>query len=170
MKEKSRALVNEFLDTIPFEYRSIFNELAEYAAALGYSPRRTKTKHFSIDFAKSKIKKTIMKFEDHDNGITSQVPGLRFKFYANKTYADIFGEGIKRVIEEFGGRYTGCYGCGRCKADLEGYTYLYPDGRSVFRCGSELIAIHNWNEGYLEEMKNLLKTQDEYWLSKASAL
>ncbi len=98
MKEKSRTLVNEFLKTIPFEYRSLFNELAEYAAALGYSPRRTKTKHFSIDFAKSKLKKTIMKFEDHDNGIPSRIPGLRLKFYANKTYTDIFGDAIPVVM------------------------------------------------------------------------
>lgn len=170
MNEKSRILLNEFLDAIPLKHRIMFNELAEYADNLGYIPKRTKTKNFSIDFSKSKVKKTIMKFEDHDNGIPSRVPGLRLKFYANKTYSDIFEEGIKRVIEAFEGRYTGCYGCGRCKGDLEGYTYRYPDGRSVFRCGSELIAIQNWHDGYLEEIKQLLKAQDKFWINKASAL
>ncbi len=165
MKEKSRMLIDEFLEAIPIEYRVMMNELAEYADTLGYVAKRTRTKHLSIDFSKNKVKRTIIKFEDHDNAITSREPGLRLKFYASKTYSDVFKDGIQRVIEAFDGRYTGCYGCGRCNAVLEGYSYEYPDGKKVFRCGNELIAIYNWNDKNIPEIKELLKTQDEFWIN-----
>lgn len=111
-----------------------------------------------------------MKLENHENGTPTGMPGIRLKFYANKTYSHIFEEGIKRVIEEFDGRYTGCYGCGRCKGDLEGYVYHYANGRDVFRCGSELIAIQNCTPENLDEIKHLMKTQDHYWMKGEKAL
>ncbi|WP_166429830.1 hypothetical protein [Lacrimispora aerotolerans] len=49
-----------------------------------------------------------MDFEDHDNGIPSRPPGLKLKFYADQSYSDIFRQGMKRMIEEFEGRSTGC--------------------------------------------------------------
>ena len=75
--------------------------------------------------------------------------------------------GIKNVIEAFNGRYTGCYGCGRCKDGLKGYTYVYPDGKTVFRCGGELIRIPAvLNSNYVDEIKKMMKTQDEFWVKK----
>jgi len=169
MKEKSKLLIDEFLEAIPAQYHAIFSELAEYADALGYTPKRNKTKQLSFDFVKSKVKKTVMKMEVHDNSIESRPPGLRFKFYASDDYSNIFKDGIKRVIEEFEGKYTGCYGCGQCNGS-EGYTYVYPDGKRIFRCGTELIAVYNWNEGHLDEMKRLLKVQDDFWMNRINAV
>ena len=165
MKEKSKLMIDEFLQTIPAEYHEVFSELAEYADNLGYTPKKNKTKHLSIDFSKNKIKRTIMKIETHDNGTKSNPPGLRLKFYANDNYSNLFQDGIKRVIEAFDGRYTGCYGCGFCKDGTEGYTYIYPDGKKVFRCGRELIAVYGFNEKHLDEMKRLMKVQDDFWVS-----
>lgn len=42
------------------------------------------------------------------------VPGLRLQFFAATEYTEIFERGIKNVIEDFDGKYTGCYGCGKC--------------------------------------------------------
>lgn len=166
MKEKNRLLIDEFLSVIPAEYRNMLNDLAVFADSLGYTPKRNKVSLFSIDFSKSKIKRTIMKFEECNPKISTGIPKPRLKFYANAVYSDVFKDGIKSVIEEFDGKYTGCYGCGRCKDGLEGYTYLYPDGRKIFRCGSELIPIPNWYNVHLDEWKRLIKTQDDFWLSK----
>lgn len=166
MKEKSRLLINDFLVIIPAEYREPLNDLAEFADNLGYTPKRNKVSLFSIDFSKSKIKRTIMKFEECNPKTSSGIPQLRLKFYANTIYSDVFKDSIKSVIEAFDGKYTGCYGCGRCKDGLEGYVYLYPDGRKIFRCGAELIPIQNWHNGHLDEIKQLIKTQDDFWLSK----
>lgn len=64
MKEKCRLLIDDFLAVIPAEYREMVNDLAEFADRLGYTPRRNKVSLFSIDFYKSKIKRTIMKLEE----------------------------------------------------------------------------------------------------------
>ncbi len=166
MKDKERLLLDEFLQVIPTKFNDILNELAVYACDLGYTPKRNKVSLFSIDFSKSKIKRTIMKLEQATPKTFSDIPGIRLKFYASDTYSDIFKDSIKQVIEAFGGKYTGCYGCGRCKDGLEGYTYLYPDGKKIFRCGFELITVHDWNSSHIDEMKILLKTQDVFWMKK----
>ena len=167
MNEKNRVLINEFLDAVPIEYKEIFNELAEYAIQLGYTPKRTTTKNFGIDFSKRKVRKTIMKFEDHDNGIPSRNPGLRLRYYASSNYSEIFKNGVKRVIEEKGGKNTGCRRCGDCKGKLEGYIYTYPNGKNVFRCGpDQMIEIYDFGMADVPEIKSLLKTQDEHLINK----
>jgi hypothetical protein len=148
----------------------MFQELAEYAISLGYTPKKTTSKDFVLDFSKSKVKRTIMKLEIHDNAKKENPPGLRLKFFANKEYSDIFQRGIQRVIEEYDGRYTGCYGCGKCKGHLDGYTYIYPDGKRVFRCGGELIAIHGFGLHNVSEIKNLIKVQDEFFMEKLTCI
>lgn len=163
MDEKSMLLLNSFLLELPERYREIFRELGEYAISLGYRPKRTKSKDFTLDFSKNKVKRTILKMEVHDNGQKSNSPGLRLKFYATEAYSKIFRDGVQTVIEEFNGKYTGCYGCGRCKGKLEGYIFTYPDGKEVFRCGNELIAIHDFDAHDIPEIKALLKTQDEFF-------
>ena len=166
MKENCRLLIDNFLAVIPAEYREMVNDLAEFSDSLGYTPKRNKVSLFSIDFSKSKIKRTVMKIEECDPKISSGIPQLRLKFYANTIYSDVFKDSIKSVIEKFDGKYTGCYGCGRCKDEPEGYVYLYPDGRKIFRCGGELIPIQKWYEGHIDEIKQLIKTQDDFWLNK----
>lgn len=164
VSEKITQLLNDFISDLPEGYQEMFRDIAEYSISLGYTPKKTKSKDFALDFSKSKVKRTIMKMEVHDNAIKMNGPGLRLKFYANKDYSDIFKQGIQRVIEEFNGKYTGCYGCGRCKGELEGYTYIYSDGKKVFRCGGELIAIHNFSQKNISEIKMLIKEQDEFFM------
>ncbi|MDF2984549.1 MAG: hypothetical protein K0R50_59 [Eubacterium sp.] len=112
VNEKSNQLLSSFISDLPENFRDIFKEIAEYSISLGYLPKRTKSKDFAIEFSKSKVKRTILKMVLH-NDIMKHGPELRLKFYANKDYSDIFKQGIQTVIEEFGGKYTGCYGCGR---------------------------------------------------------
>jgi hypothetical protein len=166
MNEKTTQLLQDFIAELPQDYQALFQGLADYAISLGYTPKKTKSKDLALDFSKSKVKRTIMKLEVHDNAIKTNAPGLRLKFFANTEYSDIFQRGIQRVIEEFNGRYTGCYGCGKCKGQLEGYTYIYPDGKKVFRCGGELISIHGFGVYNVLEIKNLIKVQDEFFMKK----
>lgn len=163
ISEKSKQVLETFLVNLPESSREMFREIAEFAIDLGYLPKKTKSKDYVIDFIKNKVKRTVLKLEVHDNGIKTNGPGIRMKFYATAEYSDIFRNGVKRVIEEFGGKYTGCYGCGKCKYELEGYTYVYDDGKKVFRCGNELIAITGIGEQHIPEIKELLKTQDSFF-------
>jgi hypothetical protein len=170
INEKTSQLLKSFISELPESYREMFQDIAEYAISLGYTPKKTKSKDFVLDFSKSKVKRTIMKLEIHDNAIKKNGPGLRLKFYANEDFSDIFKQGIQKVIEEFNGKYTGCYGCGKCKGELEGYTFIYPEGRKVFRCGGELIALHNFSSKNISEIKKLIKVQDEFFMGKISGL
>ncbi|GFZ33305.1 hypothetical protein CSC2_38310 [Clostridium zeae] len=171
MNEKQRSILNELLSYIDLKYNSMFLDLAEYAISLGYTPVRNKTSDVSIDFRKNKFKKTILKMEVNEqkhNGYKfgeRNIPGLRLRFFAVKEYSDIFSNGIQNVIEEYDGRYTGCYGCGRCDGS-EGYNFIYPDGRKVYRCGSELISIFDFTEKHIPEIKELLRIQDAYYVEK----
>jgi hypothetical protein len=171
MNEKHQKLMNEFTERINSSYHEMFLELANHAVSLGYSPIRNKTKDFSIDFRNNKLKRTIMKMEEkeqkHDGYQYGErdIPGLRLKYFASIDYSDIFKQGIRNVIEEFEGRYTGCYGCGRCKGKLQGYTYIYSDDRKVFRCGSELISVYNFTYNNIKEMKELMTNQANYYAS-----
>lgn len=171
MKEKYTAILDELFSKIDNNYSAMFQELAEYAINLGYNPIRNKTHDVTIDFRKNKIKKSIMKMEvseqKHDGYAYCErnIPGLRLRFFAAKDYSDIFQRGIQRVIEGFDGKYTGCYGCGRCDGS-EGYTYIYPNGKQVFRCGSELISIFDFDEKNMPEIKTMLKTQADYYVAR----
>lgn len=157
-RERYEQLIGEFVDTLPPKDQTVYRAIAIYALDLGYRPKRTKSQTFTLDFTSSKVKKTLMKMISHDEG-----PEFRLKFYANSEYSEKFRAGIKHVIEEFGGKYTGCYGCGRCPEHPEGYTYTYSDGKKVFRCGFELIPVQGITMEDLPEIELLMATQDEYF-------
>jgi hypothetical protein len=169
MNDKHKKIINELLVRIPPEYHPLFIDLAEFAISLGYLPKRNKTKDITIDFSNYKTKKAILKLEEkeqkHDGFRYGErgVPGVRMKFFATDKYSELFSNGIKNVIEEYGGKYTGCYGCGECGTDYQGYYYHYPDGRTIFRCGRELISIFDFSTENLDEMKKLLAKQAEYF-------
>jgi hypothetical protein len=166
MDDKIKALLDDFLDKLPEKDKTLFKSIAEYAISLNYLPKKTKTRVFNIDFINSKIKRTLLKLEAPDTKKQDSISGIRLKFYANKDYSDIFKEAIKRVIEESDGRYTGCYGCGKCSGELEGYFYVYSDGKRIFRCGGELIPVIGWNENSLVEIKQLMNNQNDFWIQK----
>ncbi len=157
-RERYEQLITEFVDTLPDEYQATYKTIAFFALDLGYRPKRTKTQTFTLDFTSTKVKKTLVKMLSHDDR-----PELRLKFYANKDYSEKFKAGIKQVIEEFDGKYTGCYGCGRCKDKTEGYIYTYPDGKKVFRCGFELIPVEGITMEDVPEIELLMAKQDEHF-------
>ena len=148
--------------------KRIYRPIAEYALELGYTPKPVKTAGGISDefaFSKSKVKRILLRMNPNEKHTGKA--DLRLVFYATPQYSKPFRMGIKNVIEVFDGRYTGCYGCGRCKDGLEGYTYVYSDGKTVFRCGCELIRIPAmFTTDDVDENKTLMKTQDEFWLQK----
>ena len=170
MNQRQTALLDELLAQVNPAYRDMLRDVAELAASLGYTPTRCKTKDMSVDFRNAKQKRTILKLEAHEQRHDDiafgerDVPGLRLKFYASAAYSEVFQNAVKRVIEGFGGKYTGCYGCGRCTGKKQGYIYTYPDGRKVFRCGGELLSVFGYEE-HIDEVKRLLRRQAEAYES-----
>lgn len=154
--EKQKNLIKEFLGTLSTEESMIYSEIMDYLMQLGFTPVKCKTAEFGLDFYNSRLKQKIAKFYNRD---------FRLKFYASDSYSEKFSNGIKKVIEDFNGKYTGCYGCGRCKGKLRGYTYVYPDGRKVFRCGSELLVISSITINDIPEIKELITVQNQFFLT-----
>ncbi|MDT3429152.1 translation initiation factor 2 beta subunit (eIF-2beta)/eIF-5 [Paenibacillus forsythiae] len=153
--------LEEFYQYLSDEEKNIFSEIAGYAIKLGYKPKKAKTQAINYVFNSNKTKKHIMKFS-----IEQGRPILKMKFYASTDYSHIFHESVRAVMEEYNYKYTGCYNCGKCKDQLEGYEYKYSDGREYFRCGGELISIQPITNKEIPEIMKLLHTQHQYYLSK----
>lgn len=156
--EKSILLIEALIDTVPEQEKAMYREIAEFALSLGYKPQKVNKEGFTLDFINNTKRKKILKLAKDD---------IRLKFYASDNYSQKFQDGIKKVIEAFGGKYTGCYGCGRCDNGIQGYDYQYPDGKVIFRCGSELIAVKGITAEDIPEIKRLMKTQDAYFKKKS---
>lgn len=153
-------VLKDFIEYIGEKDKPIFTQIADIAINLGYKPKRAKTQDINYVFMNNKTKKHLLKFS-----IENDKPVVKLKFYATKEYSEIFTASIKQVIEEFDYRYTGCYQCGKCQGAPEGYVYTYPDGRSFFRCGSELIALSHVEIEMIPEISSLMKMQHEHFLS-----
>jgi len=111
--EKSRLLIEELVHRLPEQDKGIYREIAEFVLNLGYRPKKVNKDGNTLDFTKNSIKKKILKLGKDD---------FRLKFYANEVFSQKFKDGIQSVIEAFEGKYTGCYGCGRCSQQK---IYLY---------------------------------------------
>lgn len=175
MNPKQTLLVDSFLQGVDPAYHGLFREVAAHAADLGYAPAKTKTSDFCLDFRNARLGRTILKLEQHEqkhDGFRYKeraIPGLRLRFHASPDYSLLFQEGVRRVIEDFGGKYTGCYGCGACKGALRGYVYRYADGRQVFRCGRELISLFGFTPDHAGEIKALMDAQHAQDVALAEA-
>lgn len=171
MTEKQKIIVDQLIQALPETDREAYRNIVEYAVSLGYTPKKLHADSTYVSFFKNKVGRTIMKVSAHHNEClkVDDVPGLYLNFYANEKYSDIFQQGVKKVIEHFGGKYTGCYGCGKCDGTY-GYTYTYPDAdrREIFKCGFELVELPPIDASHVDEIKRLLKIQDEFFVEHFS--
>lgn len=154
MNTKQVQLIEDFLMNQDESDRAFYRPIIDVLTRLGYTPKRTASATFGLDFRHPVLNQTIAKFYPHD---------FRLKYFASPDYSEQFHTSVKNVIEEFHGKYTGCYGCGRCGDDLMGYTYVYKDGRKVFRCGRELNTIPNASIEDLDEIMRLIHVQHEFF-------
>jgi hypothetical protein len=157
-------VLDKFYSVLPDDKIGLYREIADTAVKLGFKPRLDKTKHLSVSFVSSTYKITILRYIYEKN-----VPTYRLKFFASNDYSTVFDKSIKKIIEKYDFKYVGCYKCGKCENELEGYQVKYEDGRSFFRCGFELIEIFDLNEQVKNEVIELLERQTEYYKKKKSA-
>ena len=171
--EKYQLLVNECITKMNEDDRAIYLPILEYALELGFTPKLLKKANDEdgeLAFSKSKFNRTLLRILPENKKEFANYPlkkmgkaQLRLVYFATDSYSEPFQLGIKTVIEEFGGKYTGCYGCGRCGEKLQGYTYCYPDEKKVFRCGRELIELPPLTMEHVSEVKTMMKKQNEFW-------
>lgn len=157
--------LQDFYKNLPRDKRNKFEKLAEYAIALGYRVKRDKVKHIAFTFISNRYKNGVMRFINDKEQVL-----LKLKFFGVDNYNANFEECLKTTIEEFNFKYTGCYGCGKCKGKKEGYIIKYPDNTRYFRCGSEYIDITNIDSIEFEEIKNIIKRQTDYYINRINTL
>lgn len=146
-------MLNEWFEQVTI-HEPFFREIADFLLYLRYIPKASPTNDLMITFQKKG--KKIAKFAYSKK----YGPTFHMKFYATKSYPKFFHDKIRETIEEFDYRYTGMI-----KGAIEnvGYRYQYSDGRSYFYFHREMIELGPPPIELLNEIKELLKTQDAYW-------
>ncbi|MBN2535150.1 MAG: hypothetical protein JXB88_19870 [Spirochaetales bacterium] len=157
MKERMR----DYCALLSNEEEVLYNKIYTHIRTLGYRPGKEKKKSISYNFIHKTVKSSVIKFSSERD-----VPFLKLKFFAAKDYSEYFRKALRRTIEEFNFKYTGCYKCGRCQNTPQGYTISYNDGRTFFRCGYELIELYNIDDNLVCEINNLITIQHEYYMKK----
>jgi hypothetical protein len=135
-------------------HETFFHEIAEFLTHLRYIPKTSPTNDLIITFQKKG--KKIAKFAYSKK----YGPSFHMKFYATKSYPKYFHDKVRETIEEYDFKYTGLI-----KGALEniGYHYQYPDGRRYFYFHREMIELGLPPLEMINDIKELLKTQDAYW-------
>ena len=160
-----RKKIEELLALLREDEKEIYREIAGYAVELGYLPSITKNAHdVVIDFAfsKAKIGRRLMKIGKPQGAAwNSGKAKLNMTFYAAE-YSDFFQERVRRDFETvMGGKSCD----GKCKDCHGKYTYVYPDGKRVFRCSlHSLIEISPIGAEHVAEIKKMMKMQDDFWM------
>ena len=166
LKDKEKELLKQLMNSVQKDYIDTCKELIEYTLSLGYLPHQTQTGNFCVSFTSKKINRTIITLAPN-TGLNHKkfIPRLRILFSATKDYSSIFQNAVKDEIESIGGIYVGCFGCGKCRGEQDSYIYIYPDGRSVFKCCDVMMA-PDWRKENIPEIKEMMKTQHDYWLQQ----
>jgi hypothetical protein len=152
--------INEFLSFVDDDKRKFYEEIIQESIKLGFIPKKDKVKHLGISFFSKECKATVLRL------IYDKKIELRLKFFASTIYSSVFEDSLRKTIERFNFRYTGCYGCGKCIDQKEGYIINYPNKVQYFRCGNELIEIIDMNNEISKEIVTMIKDQHKYYMEK----
>lgn len=132
--------------------QDLFKAICDFLFALGYQVKDKTSKNYRFDFLKKG--KTIARFQN--NPIYG--PSLFICFYATRSYSAFFHEKVRETIKD-SKRHQAV-----TEKPLIGYTYIYPTGQSLYGNPTKLIDLGLPSDVYLSEIKELLKTQDTYWI------
>ena len=167
MTKTQKEKIVETLNALSERDRDIYGQIFEYAVELGYTPQKVKNAHgafIALTFTKSKTGKRLAKL--NLPVIYSDEAEFSLQFFAATEYSCFFHERVRESYEK-----TGASCERKCEKCAGKYTYVYPDGRNVFRCAiHSLITLSPIEAEYIGEIKNLMKMQDDYWLKNISQI
>ena len=178
MTEKQKNTIDNLIKLLPADDRKIFREIAEYAVELGFTPSQIKYTHVLSDavvFTKTKAGKSrrLCKIFPSSVGKNKELyntgkPMLSLSFSVTKKYSNIFHEAIRQEHETLKNGFKGCKECNiKC---ANPYVYRYQNGKTVLCCGSDkLMELPPINEAYLNEIKEMMKKQSDYWMKTVFA-
>jgi len=160
MTKIQKEKIENLLTVLSVYERIIYREIFEYAVELGYAPSMIKNAHgvfISLAFSKSKLGKRLIKI--NLPGIYSTEAEFMMQFYAATEYSDFFHEKL---------RQDGKAACkNQCENCAGKYTYISANGGIAFRCAiHSLIKLSPFGAEHINEIKNLMRVQDELWLEQ----
>ena len=158
MTEKTKIKLDTLISKFPDEYRIFFREIAEHAISLGYNPRFNDKISYA-DFVKSKHGKTILKISPYPNCSLLRLPALNMRFDGLPVCHGIFQEAA-----EFSANAEHCIKCNKCGGSRK-IKYTLSDGSEIFGCCQHIRDIPSYSIENLSEIKDALKTQDDYLMS-----
>lgn len=159
MTEKQQNALNTILSALPEDCRESYQEIANYAISLGYMPVLKGSRKDYADFINSKLKRTILKINTNPD-----CRCIAIKFYALSEYNGIFQDAIDERLAYWNklGYEAKCFGCGKCDG-THGYKCITQSGKKAFLCGFGIVPIPTFNAENIEEIKEAIKIQDEFF-------
>lgn len=159
MTEKQQNALNTILTALPEDCRESYQEIAEYAISLGYMPVLKGSRRDYADFINSKLKRTILK-----KNTNPDYRWIAIKFYALSEYKGIFQDAVDERLSYWNklGYEAKCFGCGKCDG-THGYKCITQSGAEGFLCGFGVVPIPTFKAENIEEVKEAIKIQDEFF-------
>ena len=167
VKQIHTNLIRELVSLMKNEDKEMCQSIIDYLLELGYVPQKQKVQGYVLSFKNSQVKQTIAKIGAFNNGDKGTF--FSIKFYACKNPPQKFTNAVQQAIESSNMQYR-CCGCNACGAQKEerGYHYIYPNGDEFIRCGAYVVKIPDLIPEDLNDFRNLLLEQHEYFLSRIS--
>lgn len=172
MTENKKQLIEEMSRLLKDEEQPIFMPIAEFLIELGYLPERRKVRGFSLAFKHKDSKKIMARFDMRQIKKQTPFPLISIKFFGVKDVPPKYTQALVREMED--GHHEGpprsqtqknkCGRCGySCTGGEVGYYHQFPDGKELLRCGAYPIPIYDLTPGDLEEMKEIIRKQHDYF-------
>ena len=156
--------INDFMDMISEEEKSVYKPIMDYLIELDYTPVKKRTKGFILSFTNLAHNRVMARFGISE-GSTCSFFGLRFS--ACTAYSDKFANIIRERIESKNNRLAKCKSCGYCKGDKFVYTYTFQNGETKAACGAFMLDVPLVTADDIPEIKKLIKEQHHYFMEYA---
>ena len=160
---KWEIFINEFYEMISKEERAVFQPIIETLVELGYTPMKKRTKGFILSFSNLTHNRVLARFGVRENEEKAFF-GLRFS--SCTSYSDKFANVIRDRILSKNNRLAKCEKCRYCKGDKFVYTYVF-DGECKAACGAFVLEVPNVTLSDVDEIKQLIKEQHDYFMKYA---
>ncbi|MDO4285543.1 MAG: hypothetical protein Q4C60_09450 [Eubacteriales bacterium] len=159
MTEKQQHALQTILSALPEDCRESYREIAEYAISLGYMPALKGSRKDYADFSSPRLKRTLLKINANPD-----CRGIAIKFYALPEYRGVFRDAIEKRLAYWNklGYEAKCFGCGKCDG-THGYPCVTRSGERGFLCGFGVVPIPAFTAEHIEEVKEAMKIQDEFF-------
>lgn len=159
--KKQDELVASFLSMLDDETRPLYQGLIKCLSEHGYHPGKEKS---SLSFKHDLHNKQIVKMGLKKN----HEPFFALRFSACRGYSQKIDGIISQYVAKYPTRAARCVnnGCNYCSGEPEThvYTCISPDGECKTHCGAYAVEIPGITSEDMEEIKHLIKEENEYLL------